>query len=123
MTLIVVAGSAVAAVAAFFGLTWYFRQTDPRLSPVPVVVAAFIFGIGLFVSTTLVIVPFGEVGIVTFNGALTNKLMEPGLNFKWPFINSVYYVNTQMRALRIQNDQVFTKDLQNATNNYVINFS
>lgn len=50
MTLVVVAGTAVASVAAFFGLTWYFRQTDPRLSTVPAVVAALIFGIGMFVA-------------------------------------------------------------------------
>lgn len=123
MTSAVVLVFGVVAVAVYFLTSFVLGKDAKRYPVVPVAAAAVTMVAGFFLASTFVIVPFGQVEIVTFNGALTDRILQPGLNFKWPLINGVYGVNTQMRALRVNDDQVFTRDQQNANNNYVINFT
>ena len=78
---------------------------------------------GIAISSAMVFVPFGSADIITLNGALTDTVLQPGLNFKLPFVQGVWRMNTQVRALEIAHSSVFTKDQQNADNDYTINFS
>ena len=79
--------------------------------------------VSVALASTMVFIPFGSIGIITQNGALTGRVLQPGLNYKVPFIQGVWRMNTQTRALEIQNSSVFTRDQQNASNTYTINFS
>ena len=88
-----------------------------------ILVGLFVIAAGVVASSAMVFVPFGTNDIVTFNGALTDRILMPGLNFKIPIVNGVYPMNVQMRALVISTSSVFTRDQQNANNDYVINFS
>jgi regulator of protease activity HflC (stomatin/prohibitin superfamily) len=123
MQLIILVIFALIAAGAYYMLWLYTKTIGVKASPLPAAGALAVMALGVIVDSSMVIVPFGQVEIVTLNGALTDRVLGPGLNFKWPLINGIYPVNTQMRALRISGDQVFTKDLQNADNDYVINFS
>lgn len=87
------------------------------------IAAALVILAGLLVDASVVFVPFGTADIVTLNGALTNRVLRPGMNFKLPFVEGVWAMNTQVRALEVTHSNVFTKDQQNADNDYVINFS
>lgn len=78
---------------------------------------------GVILSSSMVFVPFGSADIITMNGALTDTVLQPGLNFKVPFVQGVWRMNTQIRALDVAHSSVFTKDQQNADNDYTINFS
>ena len=87
------------------------------------VAAGIVLVIGFLIDAAVVFVPFGSAYIVTLNGALTDRVLQPGMNFKVPFIEGVWPMNTQMRALEVTHSSVFTKDQQNADTDYVINFS
>lgn len=88
-----------------------------------VIGAGIVLLAGILIDASIVFVPFGTADIVTQNGALTDRILQPGLNFKIPFIEGVWPMNTQIRALEVTHSSVFTKDQQNADNDYVINFS
>ena len=88
-----------------------------------VIAASAILITGFILDASLVFVPFGSAYIVTQNGALTDRILQPGLNLKVPFIQGVWPMNTQVRALEVTHSSVFTKDQQNVDTDYVINFS
>ncbi|MGA3037268.1 MAG: prohibitin family protein [Vulcanimicrobiaceae bacterium] len=123
MQLIVLVAFGLVAAVVYYMLWLWTKTMEVKASPLPAAGALAVMAVAVLVDSSMVMVPFGSLDIVTFNGALTDRVLDPGLNFKWPLINGVYPVNTQMRALKITNDQVFTRDLQNADNDYVINFS
>ncbi len=123
MQLIVLVAFGLIAAGVYYMLWLWTKTMGVKASPLPAAGALAVMAVAVLVDSCMVMVPFGQIDIVTFNGALTDRVLEPGLNFKWPLINGVYAVNTQMRALKVTGDSVFTKDLQNADNDYVINFS
>ena len=65
----------------------------------------------LLLTQSLFIVPAGQVGVVTTLGKVSGKERKPGLNFKIPFIQSVYPfdVRTQVKPEKFAS---LTKDLQ-----------
>ncbi len=65
----------------------------------------------LLLTQALFIVPAGQVGVVTTLGKVSGGSRRPGLNFKIPFIQSVYPfdVRTQVRPEKFS---TLTKDLQ-----------
>jgi regulator of protease activity HflC (stomatin/prohibitin superfamily) len=112
---------ALAAGATYY----YFLRTSgiQAAKTTGVAVAGLVLLAGFLVDASVVFVPFGTADLVTLNGALTDRVLQPGMNFKLPFIEGVWPMNTQVRALEVTNSSVFTKDQQNADNDYVINFS
>lgn len=112
----------IIATALYAYTTRQAKGATPQIRGELIAVPAVVVGAGLLIASSIVIVPFGSSYIVTQNGALTNRVLESGLNFKTPFIQGVWPMNTQMRALEIDHDSVFTSDQQNADNDYVINF-
>ncbi len=103
---------------------WTFRSHGAVVARTSGVVAAgVILLIGFLIDGSLVFVPFGSAYIVTQNSALTDRILQPGMNFKVPFVQGVWPMNTQVRAMEVTHSSVFTKDQQNADTDYVINFS
>lgn len=111
----------IIAAALYWRLAHNGRQFE--VSSRTIAPAAGVVLVGLAISSAMVFVPFGAAGIITQNGALTSTILQPGLNFKIPFIQGVWEMNTQIRALDVSNSSVFTKDQQNADNDYTVNFS
>ncbi len=80
----------------------------------------------LLLTQALFIVPAGQVGVVTTLGKVSGGSRRPGLNFKIPFIQSVYPfdVRTQVQDEKFSS---LTKDLQvidaNATVKYALKAS
>ena len=112
---------ALIALGLFYFLPRVTGGTRPTAFSAVSAAAAVV--VGFFLASTAVIVPFGTNDLVTFNGGLTDRVLQPGLNFKLPLVNGVYPMNMQMRALEVTHSDVFTRDQQNADNDYVINFS
>ena len=56
----------------------------------------------------------GERGVVLRNGAY-QSVAEPGLHFKWPFIDSVKFITVQNQASKWDKLQAYSKDQQPAT--------
>jgi regulator of protease activity HflC (stomatin/prohibitin superfamily) len=86
-----------------------------------------IFGIGavLLLLVTLMgswyTVDETERGVLLRNGALV-KVVEPGLSFKIPFIESVKFISVQSNATTYQGLQAYSKDQQTATLNVSVSW-
>ena len=86
-----------------------------------------IFGIGvvLLVLVTLMgswyTVDETERGVLLRNGAIV-KVVEPGLSFKIPFIETVKFISVQSNATTYQGLQAYSKDQQTATLNVSVSW-
>ncbi|MDE2481818.1 MAG: prohibitin family protein [bacterium] len=121
MQVLVILGFALLAGGVYYAVARQYGMAVARTSGV--LAAGLVLLAGILVDASIVFVPFGSVDIVTQNGALTNRILQPGMNFKVPFIQGVWPMNTQIRALEVTHSNVFTRDQQNADTDYVINFS
>jgi len=78
-----------------------------------------VVGIALFFSLVVFIssytqVDFGKVGMVTRFGRITGRVMEPGLNWKAPFVDRVIIYRTQ-EIVYITEEQPGEQDLKSGT--------
>ncbi len=86
-----------------------------------------IFGIGvvLLVLVTLMgswyTVDETERGVLLRNGAIV-KVVEPGLSFKIPFIETVKVISVQSNATTYEGLQAYSKDQQTATLNVSVSW-
>jgi regulator of protease activity HflC (stomatin/prohibitin superfamily) len=83
--------------------------------------AAALFLIFLFGSW--VIVPAGNRGVLLTNGKVEKSVLTPGLNFKWPIIQSVFKYNVQMRKRTFEDMTAASKDMQSVKSVLVINWT
>lgn len=71
---------------------------------------------------TVVFVKTGEIGVVTQFGAVQDRVMTAGINFKIPFIQGVKKMNCKTQEMTTNNAGA-TKDLQDVTLDVSINYS
>ncbi|MFC0216215.1 prohibitin family protein [Paenibacillus chartarius] len=81
------------------------------------VVAALIIGFSGF-ST----VEFGHVGLYKTFGKLSDNVLNPGVHFKIPFVQSIIQVNTQVTKAETDTS-ASSKDLQPVSTHVVVNYS
>ena len=70
---------------------------------------------------TIVFVKTGEIGVVTQFGAVQDRVMTAGINFKIPFIQGVKKMNCKTQEMSTDNASS-TKDLQDITMNVSVNY-
>jgi len=110
------------AIAGALSIVYLGMRNGKQLGAASTAAAVAVFGVGVLVDTTSTIVPGSETGVVTNLGQITNRTMQPGLNFKLPW-EAVTIVNTSVRALKVENSDAFTSDRQHALTSYAVNFS
>ena len=71
---------------------------------------------------TVVFVKTGEIGVVTQFGAVQDRVMTAGINFKVPFIQGVKKINCKTQEMTTNNAGA-TKDLQDVSMDVSINYS
>lgn len=71
-----------------------------------------IFLVFLVAALSAVIVPAGNVGVVTAFGQVQNETLLPGLHFRLPFVNVVHDVNTQVQPHQFQEIDAASSELQ-----------
>ncbi|EDY2029984.1 prohibitin family protein [Salmonella enterica] len=82
---------------------------------VVLIVLSVIFGSWYTVDQT-------ERGVVLRNGRIV-EVAEPGLHFKWPFINSVEKISTQVHKAAYKKVTAYSKDQQPATITISVNYA
>lgn len=85
-----------------------------------------ILSIGILASivilfNTIVFVKTGEIGVVTQFGAVQERVMKAGINFKVPFIQGVKKMNCKVQEMSTKNESS-TKDLQDIAIEVSINY-
>ena len=69
----------------------------------------------------VVFIKTGEIGIVTQFGAVQDRVMQAGINFKAPFIQGVKKINCKTQELTTENNSA-SKDLQDISMTISINY-
>lgn len=78
--------------------------SDPE-RPQPVgFLFALVFGVLAVLSLGLQQIDAGHIGVVREWGAVTNRVLYPGMNWVTPLANSVEDVDTRVRSIRIADD-------------------
>lgn len=87
--------------------------------------SAFAIGVVVLLLMTLMgswyTVDETERGVLLRNGAIV-KVVEPGLSFKIPFIETVKFISVQSNATTYQGLQAYSKDQQTATLNVSVSW-
>lgn len=73
-------------------------------------VAAVAFLVLLGGALSAVIVPAGNVGVVTAFGQVQSDTLPPGLHFRAPFINTVYLIDTRVQPHQFQQITAATQE-------------
>lgn len=86
-----------------------------------ILVATILF-IGIVIVCNMVVfIKTGEIGIVTQFGAVQDRVMQAGINFKAPFIQGVKKINCKTQELTTENNSA-SKDLQDISMTISINY-
>ncbi len=83
----------------------------------------FLVLLGLLLLNPFVVVEAGERGVVLNWGAFNGEIMEPGLHFRTPFVQSVVKVNVQTQSADIEKSEAYSKDLQLVDIQSVVNWN
>ncbi len=75
----------------------------------------------LILISSVSIVKTGQIGIVTRFGAVQEKVLSEGINFKLPFIERVHKLNCKIQKMEISNNSA-SKDLQDVGIDVAINY-
>lgn len=125
LTLLALVGVVAFAAASFLGSTQNRRGDETlafRFRPIFVVPLIASIAALVLIPSSIVTVDEGTRGVVTRFGAVTNKVLEPGLQVKTPFIDSVVSMN--VKTLKYESaETAASRDLQSTTTEVTLNWS
>lgn len=87
------------------------------------IIIGFVMLVALFVLNPFTQVEAGERGVVLNWGAFNGQIMEPGLHFRTPLVQSVVKMDVQTQKLEIENSEAYSHDLQNVKIHSVANYN
>ncbi|MDD7185219.1 MAG: prohibitin family protein [Ruminococcus sp.] len=82
-----------------------------------------VIGVGAFilVCSSFTIIPAGHTGVVMTLGKVNQNVMQEGLNFKIPFIQSVVKMSNKIQVYEVDASAV-SKDLQTVSSKIAVNY-
>lgn len=86
-------------------------------------IGAVVLLITLLMLNPFAMIDTGERGIVTRFGALTGRIMEPGLNWRTPFVEDVERYNVQTQSVTQEGALAYTKDGQIVSMQSTLNYN
>lgn len=92
------------------------KKGKKLILPLILVIAAIIV-----LSASIKIVPAGSTGVVMTLGKVNDGVMQEGLNFKIPFIQTVSVVNNKIQVIEVDAPAV-SKDLQTVNSVIAVNY-
>ena len=92
------------------------KKGKKLILPLILVIAAIIV-----LSASIKIVPAGSTGVVMTLGKVNDDVMQEGLNFKIPFIQTVSVVNNKIQVIEVDAPAV-SKDLQTVNSVIAVNY-
>lgn len=99
-------------IVAFAGALWgYFIGTHAAVKRMAATAAVFLL-VALGAALCAVIVPAGNVGVVTAFGQVRAETDGPGLHFRLPIVNVVHMVDTRVQPHQFQEIDAASKELQ-----------
>lgn len=92
-------------------------------SPISKLAVPFMI-VGIILSVlfaALVQIPAGHTGVVSTFGKVSTNVLDEGLNFKIPFVQSVYKMDNRIVKLEVDTE-AFSKDLQTVSTSLAVNY-
>ncbi len=87
-----------------------------------VIVAVIILAAAILIGSSVAIVPAGHRGILMNMGAVSDRVLEEGLNFKIPFVQSVKAMDVRLQKFESTDNSSASKDLQTVTSTIAVNY-
>lgn len=84
-------------------------------------IAAVVILIAVLVFSSIQIIPAGNTGVVMTFGKVSDRVMQEGLNFKIPFVQSVAVISNKIQIQEIEAAAV-SKDLQSISSRIAVNY-
>ncbi|MDR1002516.1 MAG: prohibitin family protein [Oscillospiraceae bacterium] len=87
-----------------------------------ILIGAIIVAVFLVFSSFIVFVPAGQKGVLMNFGAVSERTLEEGINFKIPIVQSVQLINTRVQKFESTGNNSSSRDLQTIESNIAINY-
>lgn len=78
--------------------------------------------LALIISLSIIIVPAGNIGVVTAFGAVQNETLPPGIHLRLPFINSAHMITTRVQPHEFQEIDAASAEYQTVKLTGVMNY-
>lgn len=92
-----------------------------RVPGVVVAIVIIVLVVGVFATSGFVRVPAGYRGVLLTFGKPEDKILQEGLSFKTPFVQTVELMNVQIQKAE-STESTATKDLQEVSTTVAVNF-
>lgn len=115
---------------AFFGILGFFaskaikkdKSGDISLSIPPILIGGALGVFAIFMLSSFGTIGAGERGVVMRFGAVTGKIVEPGLYWVTPFVESVHSMDVQVQKEEVKGATAVSKDLQQVSTDIALNY-
>lgn len=102
-------------------VAWTTRHTGPGVTRAAQVGSVLVL-ILLAGSLSAVIVPAGNIGVVTAFGKVEDDTLQPGLHIRLPFVNSVHMITTRVQAHQFSEIEAASSEYQTVKLTGVMNY-
>lgn len=87
-----------------------------------IIAIVIVVAVAILLIASVTIVPAGHKGILMNMGAVTGEVMDEGLNFKIPFVQSVQIIDVRMQKYESSDNSSASKDLQTIKSSIAVNY-
>lgn len=87
-----------------------------------IIAIVIVVAVAILLIASVTIVPAGHKGILMNMGAVSGEVMDEGLNFKIPFVQSVQIIDVRMQKYESSDNSSASKDLQTIKSSIAVNY-
>lgn len=87
-----------------------------------IIAIVIVVAVAILLIASVTIVPAGHKGILMNMGAVSGEIMDEGLNFKIPFVQSVQIIDVRMQKYESSDNSSASKDLQTIKSSIAVNY-
>ena len=98
------------------------KTINPKKMRRAVIAAVIVLAGVILVGSSISIVPAGHKGVLLNMGAVSNRVLDEGLNFKIPFVQSVKPMDVRLKKFESTDNSSASKDLQTVTSTIAVNY-
>ncbi len=87
-----------------------------------IAVCVAVLAVAIVVIASITIVPAGHKGVTLNMGAVTGAVMNEGINFKIPFVQSAEVIDVRVKKYESKDNSSASKDLQTVKSSIAVNY-
>lgn len=104
------------------GAVFLFFTHEGKSVRTAAAIGCILFLVMLLGSLSVIIVPAGNVGVVTAFGAVQSDTLPPGMHFRLPFVNSAHMITTRVQPHNFQEINAASSEYQTVKLTGVMNY-